>query len=583
MKIIYNLKSILILIFLINFSSFGYAVDIPTVDDLNKQVPQLPGKKEPNASEKLNELDKEVLPNNEEKILKVLVKNFILEGNKRYNDETLKNLIKENINKELDYDALLNITTLISNYYRSKGFLATSYLPPQDIKNGIVQIKITEAELGKITFNVEKSQKLNLSKERIRKKILYKVKDDGGLNIAQLDKNIRNFNRTPGINAIAQLEEGKLFGETDVVITASNTETITGSSLVDNSGSRSSGTGKLTNTINIDGLFNIGDRFSFTNVATGNNFVDGKQSEESNYYALSNTFPLGYNGMQVITRLSKMEYKLSAPFDSTVPSGYSTEYNLTLTRPLIEKLTKNLNATLSISRNDYVNDLSTGNNSNKDMTKALFNLGFDSTDTKLGGGVNYGLFGVTLGDLDLTDNASNFSTDQAGADNNGRNLKATFNFNRLQKVTDKTNMLLKFNGQFAADNLDGGEQFTLGGLNGVRAYASSEAAGDAGFTTSIELKRNFYNFPTTIFYDYGEIRLHKNKWTGWNSTNTDLKNTYALKGWGISTEVPVFNFFNIQLMHSRAIQGNSGVDINGFDVDGLGWDDRTFISLSKQY
>ena len=117
----------------------------------------------------------------------------------------------------------------------------------------------------------------------------------------------------------------------------------------------------------------------------------------------------------------------------------------------------------------------------------------------------------------------------------------------------------------------------------MRAYASSEAAGDAGFTTSIELKRNFYNYPTTILYDYGEIRLHKNKWTGWNSTNTDLKNTYALKGWGISTEVPVFNFFNIQLMHSRAIQGNSGVDINGFDVDGLGWDDRTFISLSKQY
>ena len=583
MKIIYNLKSILILVFLITFSSFGHAVDIPTVDDLNKQVPQLPGKKEPTASEKLNELDKEVLPNNEEKILKVLVKDFILEGNKRYNDETLKNLIKENINKELDYDALLNVTTLISNYYRSKGFLATSYLPPQDIKNGIVQIKITEAELGKIIFNVEKSQKLNLSKERIRKKILYKVKDDGGLNIAQLDKNIRNFNRTPGINAIAQLEEGELFGETDVVITASNTETITGSSLVDNSGSRSSGTGKLTNTINIDGLFNIGDRFSFTNVATGNNFIDGKQSEESNYYALSNTFPLGYNGMQVITRLSKMEYKLSAPFDSTVPSGYSTEYNLTLTRPLIEKLTKNLNATLSISRNDYVNNLSTGNNSNKDMTKASFNLGFDSTDTKLGGGVNYGLLGVTLGDLDLTDNASNFTTDQAGADNNGRNLKATFNLNRLQKVTDKTNMLLKFNGQLAADNLDGGEQFTLGGLNGVRAYASSEAAGDAGFTTSIELKRNFYNFPTTIFYDYGEIRLHKNKWTGWNSTNTDLKNTYALKGWGISTEVPVFNFFNIQLTHSRAIKGNSGVDSNGFDVDGLSWDDRTFISLAKQY
>ena len=108
--------------------------------------------------------------------------------------------------------------------------------------------------MGKITFNVDEGQKLNISKEKIRLKILYKVADDGGLNISQLDKNIRNFNRTPGINAIAQLEEGKQFGETDIIVTASNTKTITGSTLADNSGSRSSGTGKLTNTINIDGL-----------------------------------------------------------------------------------------------------------------------------------------------------------------------------------------------------------------------------------------------------------------------------------------------------------------------------------------
>ena len=80
----------------------------------------------------------------------------------------------------------------------------------------------------------------------------------------------------------------------------------------------------------MDGLFNLGERFSFTNVATGNNFIDGKQSEESNYYAMSTSFPMGYNGMQGTLRLSKMEYKLSAPFDSTIPSGYSTEYNLSL-------------------------------------------------------------------------------------------------------------------------------------------------------------------------------------------------------------------------------------------------------------
>ena len=583
MKKIFKKKIILFLLISLSFTNHAYSVDIPTVDDLNNQVPQLPEKKAPNASENLNQLNEKILTVDEDKILKVLVKDFKIDGNKRYNDELLLSLINENINKELDYNALLNVTTSLSNYYRSQGYLATAYLPPQDIKNGVVNIKITEAILGKITFNVDEGQKLNISKEKIRLKILYKVEDGGGLNISQLDKNIRNFNRTPGINAIAQLEEGKKFGETDVIVTASNTKTISGSSLADNTGSRSSGTGKITNTINMDGLFNLGERFSFTNVATGNNFIDGKQSEESNYYAMSTSFPMGYNGMQGTLRLSKMEYKLSAPFDSTIPSGYSTEYNFTLTRPLIEKLSKNLNATFLISRNDYVNNLSTGNNSNKDMTKATMNFGYDFTDTKLGGGVNYGLFGFTLGKLDVTDNSANFITDQAGADNNGRNLKAIFNYNRLQKITDKTNMLLKFNGQLAADNLDGAEQLTLGGPSGVRAYASSEGAGDAGFVTGIELKRSFFNLPTTLFYDYGKIRLHKDKWVGWNSTNKYLKNKYALKGWGVATDISVFNLFTVQISHSQKIMGNSGEDTNGLDVDGLRWNDRTLITLRKDF
>ena len=163
MKRIINIKTVLISALLLSFASYANSVDIPTVDDLNKQVPQLPNEKEPDASENLGKTSENVLESDKEKILKVLVKDFKIDGNKRYDNETLKDLIKENINKELDYDALLYVTTIISNYYRSEGFLATAYLPPQDINNGIVEIKITEAVLGTITFNVDEGQKLNLS------------------------------------------------------------------------------------------------------------------------------------------------------------------------------------------------------------------------------------------------------------------------------------------------------------------------------------------------------------------------------------------------------------------------------------
>ena len=50
-----------------------------------------------------------------------------------------------------------------------------------------------------------------------------KIDPNGILNIVQLDRNIRNLNNTPGINALAELLQGEQLGETDVVVTASNT------------------------------------------------------------------------------------------------------------------------------------------------------------------------------------------------------------------------------------------------------------------------------------------------------------------------------------------------------------------------
>ena len=564
------------------YSNLGNAQDIPTIDDVNKNQPKLPAEQKISPSEKLELDQSQKLEKNEDQILKILVKDFKFDGNLYYSNEELEEVIKEAVNKELVYDQLINVTRAISNHYKANGFLATAFLPPQDINDGVIKIKITEAVLGTIIFDVEEEEKLNISKENIRLKLLYKIEDSGVLNIDQLDKNVRNLNKIPGINALAELEEGKNFGETNVKVTAINTETIFGNTLVDNNGYRSSGYNKITNTINIDGLFNMGDRLAFTNVLSGDHHVKDNH-EESNYYAVSSTMPVGYNGMLATLRVSKMEYKLSAPFNSTKPSGYSSEYNLSLNRPLIESPNFNLNTSFSLGNNKYVNDLGTGNNSDKDVLKSIFNLGFDSRDKRLGGGINYGSFALSLAKNDLTDNSSNYDTDQATSDNNGRNFKGTLNLNRMQKLTDKTNLLVKFNGQLAADNLDGADQFSLGGPNAVRAYPSSEAAGDAGFVASLELKRNlFKNLESTLFYDYGKIKLHKSLWNDWNSTNK-LKNNYHLQGYGVSVGIPIFQNFSINATHAKKISTNPGRDSSGNDVDGFSWKDRSLISINGKF
>ena len=576
----FRIIAISLIIFL--YSNLGNAQDIPTIDDVNKNQPKLPAEQKISPSEKLELDQSQKLEKNEDQLIKILVKDFKFNGNLYYSNEELEEVIKEAVNKELVYDQLINVTRAISNHYKANGFLATAFLPPQDINDGVIKIKITEAVLGTIIFDVEEEEKLNISKENIRLKLLYKIEDSGVLNIDQLDKNVRNLNKIPGINALAELEEGKNFGETNVKVTTINTETIFGNTLVDNNGSRSSGYNKITNTINIDGLFNMGDRLAFTNVLSGDHHVKDNH-EESNYYAVSSTMPVGYNGMLATLRVSKMEYKLSAPFDSTKPSGYSSEYNLSLNRPLIVSPNFNLNTSFSLGNNKYVNDLGTGNNSDKDVLKSIFNLGFDSRDERLGGGINYGSFALSLAKNDLTNNLSNYETDQSTSDNNGRNFKGTLNLNRMQKLTDKTNLLVKFNGQLAADNLDGADQFSLGGPNAVRAYPSSEAAGDAGFVASLELKRNlFKSLESTLFYDYGKIKLHKSLWNDWNSTNK-LKNNYHLQGYGVSVGIPIFQNFSINATHAKKIGTNSGRDTSGNDVDGFSWKDRSLISINGKF
>ena len=317
-----KLTKILISYFIICSLSAAYANDpaIPKVDDMNKQIPKVNKnlQKKEMPSDKLFEKETEKSSEEENDLVKVFVKEFNFEGNKKYPTSEFLKLVENKINKELNYADLRNILQDVSFYYRSKGYLATAFLPEQDITDGKVQIFIVEGRIGKVEIKADAKKQLNISRERISRFIFNKIKANEILNIVQLDRNIRNLNNTPGINAIAQLVEGDNLGQTDGIISASNTKTLNMTSLVDNNGSRSSGYERVTNIFNFDSVLNKGERFSFTDVIT----------EGSHYYASSVTAPIGYNGLSTTLRISKMMYDLDAPFESTDPTGYSTEFFL---------------------------------------------------------------------------------------------------------------------------------------------------------------------------------------------------------------------------------------------------------------
>ena len=103
-------------LFLILFSNYLHAETIPTVDDLNKELPQLPKQQE---EQTLIEPKTNIEQDNQDQLLKILVTDILFDGNIKYSSDELKKSIENFISQELNYYDLLNVTNIISNYYQN--------------------------------------------------------------------------------------------------------------------------------------------------------------------------------------------------------------------------------------------------------------------------------------------------------------------------------------------------------------------------------------------------------------------------------------------------------------------------------
>ena len=75
-------KKFLLAFLLASFANLLNAQDIPTVDDVNKNEPQLPSQQEKLSSDNLKlEQNDKVEKIDEDQILKILVKDFNFDGN----------------------------------------------------------------------------------------------------------------------------------------------------------------------------------------------------------------------------------------------------------------------------------------------------------------------------------------------------------------------------------------------------------------------------------------------------------------------------------------------------------------------
>ncbi len=110
----------------------------------------------------------------------------------------------------------------------------------------------------------------------------------------------------------------------------------------------------------------------------------------------------------------------------------------------------------------------------------------------------------------------------------------------------------RLRGQWADRNLDGYNQITLGGINGVRAYTSADGTGDRGVLGSLELTQTLpWNSSLSLFYDLGQVGVQVNP-----SATSTLKR-YSLQGSGVQWQGR-YAKFQYALTWAKGHQGYKG-------------------------
>jgi len=567
MKFINRVKFFFLIFFLFFFNlQSAFPVDPvgkePKVDDFNKSKQVSPPIDQPNLLKKPQESEKATSD------IKIKISQFNFTGNTVISNEQLKDLTSEFIGKELSYDDLKDVLRLISNFYQKYlGFWARAILPEQDINNGNIKIQIIEGRLGKVIINSDEKE-LNLDKEVARKFVENKISREEILNIDQIENNIRNLNAIPGIQAVASLEAGQDVGETDIIVQLQNKKNISATLQADSYGSRSSGRARGTALVNFDSLLKEGEQFTIQKVHTIG----------SDYNAAAASFRIGYDGTRALLRASKIRYDLGDPFSSTNPTGNSSELSASIQKPLGSIGSTNLNSNFTVSESNYENKNNTPSNTQKKITRAVAALNFNRPDNFYKGGVNYGSISGTVGDL--ADSSTTSRTKNA----DGNFSKTSLSLSRSQRVSERDIIQANFSSQYAFKNLDSAEQFSLGGPYGIRAYPNSEGQGDHGMMINLELKHGFNeSLEGILFYDWGRIQLNQNTYSGWNSSNTRLKNIYELQGTGVGLNWNINAGVRVSWIFAMTLGDNKGEDSNGLDNDGLTKDKRSYLSVTSSF
>ena len=459
------------------------------------------------------------------------------------------------IGQRADFRGLQYLARWVTLELRQQGyFLAQAVLPQQDVTEGVVTLHLIqgqlEGEAGDL-FDIE-AEDLRLSEERLEAMAAAALDPNGAVRRQDLERGLLLMNDLPAVSVQSVLRRGQDPGTTRLNLQVTQDPILDGMLWADNYGSRYSGAWRGNTQILLNDPWGGADQFR----------IYGTVARDYASGTVGYQCPWGVKGMRFQVDLTVLDYNIGKDLASAQLEGSALMVPARLSYPLIRSRRSNLYLSMGAAIKSLEDQQAEETYRDRRVYSGGAWLYGDRRDGFGSGGITEFSLGMVHGALDVSHCSEDHAVDQATAGADGGFARFNARLARTQNLPGNFSCYSSFQAQWARDNLNSSEKFSLGGPYGIRAYPVNEGRGDEGWIANFELR---YRVPQSLslgqlqvkaFYDMGSIKLHNSPWDNAITTATG-RNRYSLSGAGLGVTLIRAGRYQLSGMWAAAIGSNT--------------------------
>ena len=435
--------------------------------------------------------------------VRFVLQDVVFQGATVFEAGDFRPIYAELIGQEISLAQVYDIARQATVLYRQEGYiLSLVIVPPQTIDAGVVQLQVIEGFIDSVTIEGD----IGGSPERVQA-IADQITRERPLTAATLERHVLIIGELAGTDARAVLQASPTTPGASMLSIVLEYDPVSGFANLSNRSSAFVGPIRGTAGVTFNSVFGFYEEISFL-------YATAAEPSELQFGQASVIVPVGNHGTTVGLTVSRSFSEPGFVLEPTETQSESIRASFRVDHPIIRTREATWRAGVEFDYFDSEIEVLDTVTSEDSLRVLRIDTTYDFVDRLLGNSMP----AVSLVRLRFNQGLPFFNASERGdtrlTDLTADGVFTSFNVDlqRDQRLFDNVSAFVAVTAQVATESLLSSEEFGLGGAAFGRGYDPSEATGDNGYGTSVELRYSdtvnwayIDDYQFYAFHDYGQV------------------------------------------------------------------------------